>query len=38
MRQGVGQNAMVFKSVKSFDDIVATVRRAQAEADVLCFR
>ncbi|MQT15568.1 hypothetical protein F0357_23525 [Rhizobiales bacterium Sp-1] len=38
MRQGVGQNTMVFKSVKSFDDIVASVRRAQAEADVLCFR
>ncbi|MFG1401396.1 hypothetical protein V5F38_02235 [Xanthobacter sp. V0B-10] len=38
MRQGVGQAAGVFRSVKMYDDIIADLRRAQAEAEVRCFR
>ena len=38
MRQGVGQQASVFRSTKMFDDIVADLRRAQAEAEIRCFR
>jgi hypothetical protein len=38
MRQGVGQQANTFRSTKVFDDIVAELRRAQAEAEIRCFR
>lgn len=38
MRQGVGQAASVFHNVKMYDDIVADLRRAQAEAEVRCFK
>lgn len=38
MRQGVGRSATVFRNVKMYDDIVADLRRAQAEAEVRCFR
>jgi hypothetical protein len=38
MRQGVGQQAATFKSVKMFDDMVANLRRAQAEAEIRCFK
>jgi hypothetical protein len=38
MRQGVGQQATTFRSMKMFDDIVADLRRAQAEAEIRCFR
>ena len=38
MRQGVGQQANVFRTTKQFDDIVADLRRAQAEAEIRCFK
>ena len=38
IRQGVGQQASMFRSTKMFDDIVADLRRAQAEAEIRCFR
>ncbi|MFG1478290.1 hypothetical protein V5F53_06435 [Xanthobacter sp. V4C-4] len=38
MRQGVGRAASVFKNVKMYDDIVADLKRAQAEAEVRCFK
>ncbi|MDQ0467112.1 hypothetical protein QO011_000107 [Labrys wisconsinensis] len=38
MRQGVGQSAAMFKSTRQFDDMVAELRRAQAEAEVRCFK
>ncbi len=38
MRQGVGQQASVFRSTKQFDDIVADLRRTQAEAEIRCFK
>ena len=38
MRQGLGQQASTFRSTKAFDDIVADLRRAQAEAEIICFR
>ena len=38
MRQGVGQQATIFRNTKMFDDIVADLRRAQAEAEIRCFR
>jgi hypothetical protein len=38
MRQGVGQQANVFRSTKQFDDIVADLRRSQAEAEIRCFK
>lgn len=37
MRQGVGQQANVFRNMARFDDIVADLRRAQAEAEIRCF-
>jgi hypothetical protein len=37
MRQGVGQQAAVFRSTKLFDDLVTELRRAQAEAEIRCF-
>ena len=38
MRQGVGARANEFKSTKIFDDRVADLRRAQAEAEIRCYR
>lgn len=38
MRQGVGNRANEFKATKVFDDIVAELRRAQAEAEIRCYR
>jgi len=38
MRQGIGQRANEFKSTKVFDDKVADLRRAQAEAEIRCYR
>jgi hypothetical protein len=38
MRQGVGLQANTFRSVKIYDDIVANLRRAQAEAEIRCFK
>jgi hypothetical protein len=38
MRQGVGARANEFKSTKVFDDKVADLRRAQAEAEIRCYR
>ncbi|MDQ0507215.1 hypothetical protein [Xanthobacter agilis] len=38
MRQGVGQAASVFRGVKMYDDTIADLRRAQAEAEVRCFK
>ena len=37
MRQGVGAQAREFKAAKSLNDIVADLRRAQAEAEIRCF-
>ncbi|GEP08659.1 hypothetical protein [Methylobacterium gnaphalii] len=39
MRQGQGgQRQMAFKSTKAYDDKVADLRRAQAEAEIRCYR
>jgi len=38
MRQGVGERMSMFRNTKMFDDIVAELRRAQAEAEIRCFR
>ena len=38
MRQGIGNRANEFKSTKVFDDKVAELRRAQAEAEIRCYR
>ena len=39
MRQGAGgQRQTAFKSTKVFDDKVADLRRAQAEAEIRCYR
>ncbi|ACL60813.1 hypothetical protein [Methylobacterium nodulans] len=38
MRQGIGQRANEFRSTKIFDDKVAELRRAQAEAEIRCYR
>jgi hypothetical protein len=38
MRQGVGQQANLFRSTKQFDDVVADLRRSQAEAEIRCFK
>ncbi len=38
MRQGIGQRTTAFKSTKVFDDKVAELRRAQAEAEIRCYR
>lgn len=38
MRQGVGARSNEFKSTKVFDDKVADLRRAQAEAEIRCYR
>ena len=38
MRQGVGQRTAAFRSTKLFEDMVADLRRAQAEAEIRCYR
>jgi hypothetical protein len=38
MRQGVGRTATVFRNVAKFDDMVADLRRAQAEGEIRCFK
>ena len=38
MRQGVGAQAREFNAVKGLNDIIADLRRAQAEAEIRCFR
>ena len=38
MRQGVGRGATAFRGVKMYDDMVADLRRAQAEAEIRCYR
>ncbi len=38
MRQGIGQRANEFRATKMFDDKVAELRRAQAEAEIRCYR
>ena len=38
MRQGVGAQAREFNAAKGLNDIVAELRRAQAEAEIRCFR
>jgi hypothetical protein len=38
MRQGVGEQLSLFRNAKMFDDIVDELRRAQAEAEIRCFR
>ncbi|WP_162275118.1 hypothetical protein [Labrys sp. WJW] len=38
MRQGVGQQSAIFRSTKQFDDVVANLRRTQAEAEIRCFK
>jgi lysyl-tRNA synthetase class II len=37
VRQGVGAQSRAFNATKSFDDMVANLRRAQAEAEIRCF-
>ena len=38
MRQGIGQRSNEFRQTKIFDDKVADLRRAQAEAEIRCYR
>jgi hypothetical protein len=38
MRQGVGFTANAFRAVGKFDDMIADLRRAQAEGEVRCFQ
>jgi hypothetical protein len=38
MRQGVGRSATAFRGAKVYDDMVADLRRAQAEAEIRCYR
>ena len=38
MRQGIGAQAREFNATKGLNDIVADLRRAQAEAEIRCFR
>lgn len=38
MRQGIGQRSNEFKSTKIYDDKVAELKRAQAEAEIRCYR
>ncbi|WP_029003335.1 hypothetical protein [Azorhizobium doebereinerae] len=38
MRQGVGQAASLFRNTPMYDDVIADLRRAQAEAEVRCFK
>ncbi len=38
MRQGIGRTASIFKDLPRFDEIVANLRRAQAEGEIRCFK
>ncbi len=38
MRQGIGAQAREFNAAKNLNDVVADLRRAQAEAEIRCFR
>lgn len=38
MRQGVGRATIAFKGIPQFDDMVANLRRAQAEGEIRCFK
>ena len=38
MRQGLGAQSRAFSAAKGLNDIVADLRRAQAEAEIRCFR
>ena len=38
IRQGVGYSANVFRNTPGFDDMIADLRRAQAEAEIRCFK
>lgn len=38
MRQGVGQAANIFRNTPQYDDTIAELRRAQAEAEITCFK
>ena len=38
MRQGVGRTASIFRSVAKYDDVIAGLRRAQAEGEIRCFK
>lgn len=38
MRQGLGAQSREFNAAKGLNDIVADLRRAQAEAEIRCFR
>ena len=38
MRQGVGFQSNAFRGTRLFDDMVADLRRAQAEAEIRCFK
>ena len=38
MRQGLGAQSRAFTAAKSLNDVVADLRRAQAEAEIRCFR
>jgi lysyl-tRNA synthetase class II len=37
VRQGVGAQARAFNATKAYDDVIADLRRAQAEAEISCF-
>lgn len=37
MRQGVGMQAREFTATRGLNDVVADLRRAQAEAEIRCF-
>jgi hypothetical protein len=37
MRQGVGQTANAFRNTPRYDDMIADLRRAQAESEMRCF-
>ena len=38
MRQGLGAQSREFTAAKGLNDIIADLRRAQAEAEIRCFR
>ncbi len=38
MRQGLGAQSREFTAAKGLNDVVADLRRAQAEAEIRCFR
>lgn len=38
MRQGVGQAANIFRNTPQYEDTIAELRRAQAEAEITCFK